>query len=67
MCDDHKISIFGLGHIGLPTAALFAKNGFQVEGVDISSESVSKINSGISPVIEPGLDALVEEVVVMEY
>lgn len=59
----NKIAIFGLGHIGLPTAALFAKNGFQVEGVDISSESVSKINSGISPVIEPGLDALVEEVV----
>jgi len=30
----NKITIFGLGHIGLPTASLFANSGFQVIGVD---------------------------------
>lgn len=60
---NNKITIFGLGHIGLPTASLFAKKGFKVTGVDINSQIISKINSGISPIIEPGLDELVKEVV----
>ncbi len=63
MNNNSRISIFGLGHIGLPTASLLAKNGFQVVGVDINREIVDKINSGISPIIEPGLDKLVKEVV----
>lgn len=58
-----KLTIFGLGHIGLPTASLFAKKSFKVTGVDINSQIISKINSGISPIIEPGLDELVKEVV----
>ncbi len=57
--ENYKIAIFGLGHIGLPTASLFAKNGFQVIGVDINPETVDKINSGISPIIKPGLDEIV--------
>jgi UDP-N-acetyl-D-mannosaminuronic acid dehydrogenase len=61
--ESFKIAIFGLGHIGLPTAALFAKNGFNVVGIDINQNIVDKINSGISPIMEPGLDELVNEVV----
>nr|WP_319374363.1 nucleotide sugar dehydrogenase [uncultured Methanobacterium sp.] len=64
MNNNGRISLFGLGHIGLPTASLFAKNGFQVVGVDINKEIVDKINSGISPIIEPGLDKLVKEVII---
>ncbi|MGL6298617.1 MAG: nucleotide sugar dehydrogenase [Methanobacteriaceae archaeon] len=60
--NDFKIAVFGLGHIGLPTAALFAKNGFNVIGVDINPDSINKINSGISPIQEPGLDELVKEI-----
>lgn len=59
----YNIAIFGLGHIGLPTAALFAKNGFKVRGIDINQNTVDKVNSGISPIMEPGLDELVNEVV----
>ncbi|MBC7090252.1 MAG: nucleotide sugar dehydrogenase, partial [Methanobacteriaceae archaeon] len=51
------------GHIGLPTAALFAKAGFKVIGVDINPDIVNSINQGISPIIEPGLDELLVEVV----
>ncbi|MBC7097441.1 MAG: nucleotide sugar dehydrogenase, partial [Methanobacteriales archaeon] len=57
------IAVFGLGHIGLPTAALFAKAGFKVIGVDINPDIVNSINQGISPIIEPGLDELLVEVV----
>ncbi len=63
MKSNNKISIFGLGHIGLPTASLFAKNGFNVIGVDINPDIIHKINSGISPIMEPGLGELVKEVV----
>lgn len=64
--DDFKIAVFGLGHIGLPTAALFAKNGFDVIGVDINSESVNAINSRISPIMEPGLNEILLEVISSE-
>lgn len=59
----NRIVLFGLGYIGLPTASLFAKNGFQVTGVDINFKIVDKINSGISPIMEPGLNEVVKEVV----
>lgn len=61
--ENYKIALFGLGHIGLPTASLFAKNGFKVLGVDVNSENVNLVNSGISPIMEPGLNDLVNEVV----
>ncbi|HIH65095.1 MAG TPA: nucleotide sugar dehydrogenase, partial [Methanothermobacter thermautotrophicus] len=61
--DDQRIAVFGLGHIGLPTAALLARAGFKVTGIDINPETVEKVNIGRSPVLEPGLDELVAEVV----
>ena len=43
-----KICIVGQGYIGLPTAALFAKNGCEVLGVDVNEEIVDKLNQGKS-------------------
>lgn len=60
---DIKIAIFGLGHMGLPTAALFAKNDLKVMGIDINRKHVEYVNSGRSPIMEPGLDELVKEAV----
>ena len=60
---NYNICIFGLGYIGLPTASLFAKNGFNVIGVDINQKLVDKINLGKSPIIEPGLNELVKSVI----
>lgn len=57
------ISVFGLGHMGLPTAALFANSGLEVIGVDINPETVKTINKGRSPIIEPGLENLVKKTV----
>jgi len=52
--------VIGLGYVGLPTAVLFAKAGFKVIGVDINSKIVKLINTGISPINEPGLKELLK-------
>lgn len=38
-----KICVVGLGYVGLPTALLFAQNGFTVHGVDISPQALENI------------------------
>ena len=57
------IAIFGLGHMGLPTAALLAKSGLKVVGVDINNETVAMVNQGRSPIMEPGLEEIVKQTV----
>ena len=57
------ISIFGLGYIGLPTAAMFASKRKKVIGVDVDQFIVSTINAGEIHIIEPELDRMVREVV----
>lgn len=60
-----RIGVVGLGYVGLPVACLFAEAGFDVTGVDVKQARVELINQGISPIngIEPGLDALLSQVV----
>lgn len=58
-----SLTVIGLGYIGLPTAAVFAKSGFDVAGVDVNRDAVSAINEGRAHIFEPGLDQLVKEVV----
>ena len=41
-----RIAVIGLGRIGLPTAAAFAKAGAKVTGVDIKKDVVEKTNAG---------------------
>ena len=53
----------GLGYIGLPTAIIAAKHGVQVTGVDINPRVVEQTNAGKLHIVEPGLEALLQEVV----
>jgi GDP-mannose 6-dehydrogenase len=58
-----RVSVFGLGYVGTVTAACVARAGHWVIGVDISQEKVAMVNAGTSPVVEPGLEKLLAEVV----
>lgn len=58
-----KVGIFGLGHIGLPTAAILANNNIQVIGADINTNTVNSINHGKVCFKEPKLDKLVSDAV----
>ena len=58
-----KISVFGLGYIGLPTATMFAVHGAYVIGVDVNKYAVDTINEGRIHIIEPGLEEVVKKVV----
>lgn len=58
-----KLCTIGLGYIGLPTSAVFAKYGTDVVGVDIHQSVVDKLNRGEIHIEEPGLGEVVKEVV----
>ena len=59
----NSICMIGLGYIGLPTAAVFAKHGIKVKGVDINQHAVDTINQGKIHIEEHGLEALVKKAV----
>jgi GDP-mannose 6-dehydrogenase len=58
-----RISIFGIGYVGVVAAACLAKDGHDVIAVDVDAGKIDAINAGLSPIVENGLDDLVKEVV----
>lgn len=58
-----RLGIFGLGYIGLPTAALFASRGIAVAGIDVETSVVDTVNRGGVHIVEPGLDIAVRSAV----
>lgn len=59
----NRISVVGLGYIGLPTAAIIASRGVDVIGIDINPKIIDIISQGEIHIVEPGLNALVRGVV----
>jgi UDP-N-acetyl-D-mannosaminuronic acid dehydrogenase len=61
--DKPSVCVVGLGYIGLPTAAIVARAGCRVFGVDVSAHVVETINRGEIHIEEVDLDGLVQGVV----
>jgi GDP-mannose 6-dehydrogenase len=55
-----KVSVFGLGYVGSVSAASFAADGHTVVGVDVNADKVASLNEGRSPIVEKGLDELIQ-------
>ncbi len=62
-----RISVVGLGYIGLPTAAMFAARKVRVIGVDVDKKAVDTINRGEVHFVEPDLDIVVHAAVSEGY
>jgi len=54
-----RVTVVGLGHVGLTSAACFAHLGHDVLGVDDDAEKLAVIQRGESPFFEPGLPDLI--------
>jgi len=54
-----KICVIGTGYVGLVSGTCLAEIGHKVICVDNNKEKVEKLEKGISPIYEPGLDKLI--------
>ncbi|WP_436875592.1 nucleotide sugar dehydrogenase [Mammaliicoccus sciuri] len=58
-----KLSVIGLGYIGLPTALLFASKGLDVTGIDVNKAVVDKLNNKELHIEENGIQELLEQTI----
>ena len=58
-----RVAVFGLGYVGCVSAACLARDGHSVIGIDVSTQKVAAVAGGRSPLIEPGLEDLVQRMV----
>lgn len=56
-----KVSIVGLGYVGLVTAVCFASKGIETVCYDVDEDKLKKVSRGIAPIYEPGLEELLTQ------
>src|SRR3989338_2970022 len=62
-----KISIIGIGRVGLPLAIVFASKGIWTYGIDIDTKKIEMLKKGKMPFKENGAEELLKKVVNKEF
>src|SRR5580704_9066384 len=58
-----RISVFGIGYVGVVSCACLAELGHEVIGVDVAAEKIAMLGAGRSPIVEEMIDALIADAV----
>ena len=54
-----KIAMIGSGYVGLVSGVCFADFGHKVTCIDVDSDKIARLQAGVMPIFEPGLQELV--------
>lgn len=55
-----RVAMIGTGYVGLVTGTCFSEFGVDVVCVDVNEDKIKKLEEGVMPIYEPGLDDLVQ-------
>lgn len=63
MHEVRTVAVIGLGYVGLPTAALLARAGFEVQGVDRDPEIIAELEAGECRLAEREVTTIVRDAI----